>query len=1075
LFIESFNRIYVYGSRGVEVFNPDSMEAETVIPLTTFGNYHKVWGLLASSGNRMAFDGDHYLYCFTDELHLVVINLQTNSVSDNVDISATYSEDPKIDNTVLKYDLDRNLIYLTVSLSPTSSICYRFNANNISDYYSIGYENTKIYDIEINKINLRLFVTYSQRVNNVTNYYFQVFNINFVPITGISGFESTTKLQEIEYIYEPQNNIHKAICFPASGQVNNHRAFVFDGNTFEKSTIDLMIRQRNVTSTEYVTSEQIIYFSYSDAAYDGIGKLNITDLQIEDIPFSGSSDYTSDILVSSSKIFLGKRDKVIVVDKDPPHNLFSHDYYDDLTLSLAASANKIFAVNYENCSLEIFDLSGNLIDSKILGGPYLSGAYNSAFNKVFMYNPTIGDHFQRIQIKNLITLENDFIDFTEFGYGYVSGVVSDDSRGYVYVSIASDPFDSEGEIKIIDAQTNTLLPNGYLLPDNTVCRNIYMANDKLYCVLEKYYMDRSFVYSRVFIIDLTNPANTYLLSPLQTSLQGQLYASFDQDDQGNVFIALNDKGNSLNGKLILIDHVTNTISLTFNVLDPYQIAFDEISKKVFYTKYSFSSDLGIVDIELHQASWLDLSDHFLYLLKPFYDIFRNEICIFGHVDSPYTYDNCDTRLAWIKPVSLDITEIVTTDPMAISLAYNTLNGDIYTFYPKVISNGIMQYLGIIPRTSFTNDLYALENEHRSLIDNYEFMPTELFFDQNNNYLFIPNHYFSDFYKIDLPQDQLTLQPGIWNWISFPRLDRVGNNPVLAQNVLLNIDPFPTYLQMTNLPPHTPILGEQNIVYDGINWSGDLTQIQSTLGYKLETDNTTISYLPMEGTQLDPAFPMTIYTGYQNWVGYYPTWSQDPFDALADVLDELTLIKHHDWVCYKHSGVIMQPGEPQPTYWICSKTKPLKYADMLILECSEDVTFQWGGASSGGNHELPKSDYYSYTEKPDYTPIFIELDTGDHPLEIGAFIADSCIGATVVEELDSMAMIRGYMPNDSSGMITFEKYYGNEKSASDRIDEYYVLNNRTNLQEKGLSMLAKIKNITRSLLKRKPIQVPGPIH
>jgi hypothetical protein len=121
--------------------------------------------------------------------------------------------------------------------------------------------------------------------------------------------------------------------------------------------------------------------------------------------------------------------------------------------------------------------------------------------------------------------------------------------------------------------------------------------------------------------------------------------------------------------------------------------------------------------------------------------------------------------------------------------------------------------------------------------------------------------------------------------------------------------------------------------------------------------------------------------------------------------------------------------------------------MLVLECSEDVTFQWGGAFSGDVRDLPKVENFTYEEKPDYTPIFINLDTSDHPLEIGAFIADSCIGATVVEELDSMAMIRGYLPDDSSGIITFEKYYGAEKSASDRIDEYYVLNNRTNLQEK----------------------------
>jgi hypothetical protein len=253
--------------------------------------------------------------------------------------------------------------------------------------------------------------------------------------------------------------------------------------------------------------------------------------------------------------------------------------------------------------------------------------------------------------------------------------------------------------------------------------------------------------------------------------------------------------------------------------------------------------------------------------------------------------------------------------------------------------------------------------------------------------------------------------------------------------------------MTNLPPQTPVGGIEVIeYYTGIGWSGGLTQIQSTRGYKIETNNTELSFLPMEGAQLDPAYPMTIYEGYSNWVGYYPTWNQDPFDALAEVLDDLTMIIHHDWACIKEWGPIQNP-EP---YWICANgKKPLKYGDMLILETDQDVTFQWGESSAGGYHDMPLTEYYSYTEKSDYTPIFIDLDSTDNPLELGAFIADSCIGATVVEEGDTLAMIRGYMPDDTAGEITFEEYYGTTKSASGRIDQYYVLSTEKQIKEKRM--------------------------
>ena len=169
-------------------------------------------------------------------------------------------------------------------------------------------------------------------------------------------------------------------------------------------------------------------------------------------------------------------------------------------------------------------------------------------------------------------------------------------------------------------------------------------------------------------------------------------------------------------------------------------------------------------------------------------------------------------------------------------------------------------------------------------------------------------------------------------------------------------------------------------------------------------------------------------------------------ALAEVLDELTLIRHHDWACVKEWYYMPPDGNLEPC-WVCSKRKPLNYTDMLILECSQDVTFQWGDASSSDYQDMSQPEYYSYAEKQDYTPIFIDLDTNDHPLEIGAFVEDSCIGAVVVDQEDSLVMIRGYMPGDTSGTISFEKYYGTTKSTPDRINEYFVLNPKTHFHEK----------------------------
>jgi len=79
LFIESFNRIYIFGSRGIAVFNPITMEVETVITLCNFGQFNKFSTAYVENkfgGNQMAFDGDHILYCFTHNFEIKVIDLR---------------------------------------------------------------------------------------------------------------------------------------------------------------------------------------------------------------------------------------------------------------------------------------------------------------------------------------------------------------------------------------------------------------------------------------------------------------------------------------------------------------------------------------------------------------------------------------------------------------------------------------------------------------------------------------------------------------------------------------------------------------------------------------------------------------------------------------------------------------------------------------------------------------------------------------------------------------------------------------------------------------------------------------
>ncbi|MDZ7741940.1 MAG: hypothetical protein U5Q03_09380 [Bacteroidota bacterium] len=65
---------------------------------------------------------------------------------------------------------------------------------------------------------------------------------------------------------------------------------------------------------------------------------------------------------------------------------------------------------------------------------------------------------------------------------------------------------------------------------------------------------------------------------------------------------------------------------------------------------------------------------------------------------------------------------------------------------------------------------------------------------------------------------------------------------------------------------------------------------------------------------------------------------------------------------------------------------------MIRTFYNDHTFQWissGNTASGG---LLETEYYQFEEQADYTAVYIEPDTTENPLEIGAFVNDTCIGA-----------------------------------------------------------------------------------
>ncbi|MDD3236081.1 MAG: FlgD immunoglobulin-like domain containing protein [Candidatus Cloacimonetes bacterium] len=233
------------------------------------------------------------------------------------------------------------------------------------------------------------------------------------------------------------------------------------------------------------------------------------------------------------------------------------------------------------------------------------------------------------------------------------------------------------------------------------------------------------------------------------------------------------------------------------------------------------------------------------------------------------------------------------------------------------------------------------------------------------------------------------------WMSFPVLNRITEGYTTNSNFFSPITPS------TILDKVIWKVADEQESY--MRWNllelenGD-SEVRSVLGYKiiLQSGVTLPLELATPGFIQPPNTVLNLYAHLagtteknENWLGYFLPRSVEPFVALSPILSYVTAIKTQRWSMKKDAGSGL---------WLTSTVNPtINYGDMVIVCVTQDCSFSWNNTHHVDPRLRAVAVKFTFTEKMDYTPIYINLEgLAELPKEIGIYVDGVCKGAVTVE-------------------------------------------------------------------------------
>ncbi len=765
-------------------------------------------------------------------------------------------------------------------------------------------------------------------------------------------------------------------------KLDSYKIFYYDFNNPQPDEFDISFN--NIHKMVYNPEYDKIYYTGTDdnpPYYDGV---RIAYQEIE-VQMSQSYNYETTIgLVYNSdnnNIYCGSFDWIVAInggdDDIYATERLDKSYCYDLETD---GSDQIISMQNISGNALLFDQDFSTIETINLGGLVIGGCVKEneiGMNKSYftVYKNNFNSYL--IEIDNN---SNQVLNEFEIQYDFKPEKIScNKENDYLYI-LGRDNLNNN-----VLLEFNCVVGSFFQIPivANLYIERIFAApNDKLYVGIS------DATVQKLIIIE------PYTYYTDEIFLTGACYPDMKYYD-GNIYIA-----SSCSHKIYIIDGEDNSkIEIPIDP-PPFSICFDETENMFYVGRRGLISKYDI-----------DFEEGFDYTISNVYEYI--EIII----SNPYSL--------YVYGLSSDNLNVV-----------NTFNGDLIKYEHKSYSPD-MNYSNINDRL-YLNSLY--NDEKKANIKVWDCMKNEvintLYLDNNFNNigsqtpgvtnnvsglnkLYTSNKCFSNISVIDCYTDTLDLYTG-WTWVSFPRLERGENDPSLTEPILERIECFPIEVRLIDQDERFKYY---NLLTE--EWYGILNEVKSTTGYKLFIDeqgyfNTTID---LYGVRLDPETQMRLEPDVENWVGYFLEGSQYPIDAFGEewMNENLYMIQTQFWTMIKEYN-----GEE--FRWVTDgNITPFKYGDMvnLITDKTYPVYLEWNNSGQAAlPASIPQPEYFSFEEKADYIPFYVEFDSTSDIQEIAIIADGEYKGAAVRLEGDTIIELNAYLEGTPAGApLEFETWNG----------------------------------------------------